>query len=103
LGGFLILGLIDAQELLFQKHGLIEPFIENGQSGQNIVLLLALFALHQDEPLVAVKDLREFIVVLLPCLSEFFFADLVQRIKEVLLHMEVIQNDQSILCECLGG
>ena len=47
---------MDGQKLLFQKHRLIEVFVEEGHLVQNILFPFALFVLHQDESLVAVKE-----------------------------------------------
>ena len=64
LGRFEILGFVDGQKLPFQKHRLINTFVEYGELVEKIHFPFTVLALHEDESLVAMKDPRQFIVVL---------------------------------------
>lgn len=77
--------------------------VEAGKFIKDVTFLAGDFILHEDETLVAMEDLREFIVLLLTGFFKFLLAHSIHGIVEVLLHMEVVENDEGILRIRFGG
>ena len=95
---FLFSVLVNGCKLLFEKHGLVDRFVQLLQAFEHLGFLLGRLVTQQDETLLAVQEPDKFLLgFILLRLGELQLADIIQGCTQVRLDVEVVQDDQGVL------